>query len=487
MNAVLDLGLDPSGVKDSSAKLQSYLDSSISVNNELWFPEGTYRFDSSIYTNQKGVMLKGIGALQNMGDSPVVFFTDKALEAILWWDGSLTNSNLNGPRLEGIQFQDRGGKLVCAVKLTAIANAELKIGFLGLKPRRYTAGSIVTSSGSKTIRGTGTSWTDAMTPGWIVIAGYPYEIKSVDAGDALTLAIKYQGGSASLNTYAINYGGIGVWLDPGTDFTQYGKNWSLNGRCGCGLFASAGSTSPKFTGTSRIKVLSGYLNGEGIPDSIALYAGPFSDTFVFDVALNSYAFGVVIANGHQHDFQHLDVENAGGPPPVTGLPNSYDSCHGILVMSDNSSDAYGNRIGGYFRQVGTGIELYGSPGSAPTKTMFGVCTFRSNKVNFVSGNATNSGGIVPTASSRRGSLMQKLLDWFHAHNYVTHALAGAIVALAILVQTDETIRSMLLKDLDIHPKIISTLACLGAILLAYKQPKKEAPLPPPAAEPEKKG
>jgi hypothetical protein len=94
----------------------------------------------------------------------------------------------------------------------------------------------------------------------------------------------------------------------------------VNGRCGCALFAAAGATSPRYTGTSRIKVLSGYLNGEGIPDSIAGYFGPYSDTFVWDCAMNSFAFGLVIANGHQHDVQHGDYENAGGPPPVTVCP-----------------------------------------------------------------------------------------------------------------------------------------------------------------------
>jgi hypothetical protein len=35
-------------------------------------------------------------------------------------------------------------------------------------------------------------------------------------------------------------------------------------------------------------------------------------------------------------------------------------------MSSNHSDTWGNRIGGYFRQVGVAMELYGTPGKALT-------------------------------------------------------------------------------------------------------------------------
>jgi hypothetical protein len=81
------------------------------------------------------------------------------------------------------------------------------------------------------------------------------------------------------------------------------------------------------------------------------------------------------------------------------MPSGYDSARGILVMSSDASDTWGNRIGGYFRQVGTAIELYGTSGKAPTYTVIGSCTFRSNKVNFVNGNATNTIGAQIYAAS----------------------------------------------------------------------------------------
>jgi hypothetical protein len=405
LDAVIDLGMDPEGVADCSAILQEYLDSGGGECNELHFPPGVYYFAGMVKTNAKNIKLVGDGALANMGDSSVVFYADRELEALLWWNGAETHSNMNGPRIEGIQFQDRStnhNQLRSAIKLSATANSELRIGLLNLRPRRYSDGLVSVATQSRTVYLKGGAWSEVMRPGWIVIDGYPYEIASIESDTSITLAIAYQGETANDRPYAVNWGGVGVWLDPATDFTQYGKDWSINGRCGCALFASAGTAEPgNYTGTSRIKVRSGYVNGEGIPDSIACYLGPFSDTFVWDVAMNSFAFGVVIANGHQHDIQHADYENAGGPPPVTGKPNEHGSCHGMLVMSDNPSDTYGNCIGGYFRQIGTAIELYGQPGYAPNYTHLGVCTFRSNKVNFVNGNATNTLGDL-YSTSREG-------------------------------------------------------------------------------------
>lgn len=415
LDAVRDLGMDNTGKQDCSGQLRGYLDGDQAEGGELHFPPGRYRFNFTVETNRKCVKLIGDGAVQNMGDSPVIFFSDQALASILHWNGSLTNSNMNGPAISGIQFQDLSpshNRLGCAIRLTATANSELQVGLLNLKPQRYTTGTVSVTTNSKRITSTGTQWTSSMVPGWIVVDGYPYEIVDVDTGTSLTLAIAYQGPSGTGKGYAINFGGIGVWLEGGTDFCQYGKDWSLNGRCGCALFASAGTTSPKYTGTSRIKVRSGYLNGEGVADSIAAYLGPFSDTFVFDVSVNSYAFACVIANGHQHDVQHLDAENAGGPPPVTGRPTEYGSCRGILVMSDNSSDAYGNRLGGYLRQVGVGIELYGQAGKAPTWTVISAATFRSNKTNILLGNATNTQSFIATTSTREGGgFWQTLWRW----------------------------------------------------------------------------
>lgn len=78
--------------------------------------------------------------------------------------------------------------------------------------------------------------------------------------------------------------------------------------------------------------------------------------------------------------------------------------------------------------------------------------------------------------------MKTFTAWFREHRFSTHGLALAIGSLAILVETDARLREVLLKDLNLHPKIISTLACLGAILLAYKQPKKTEPPESPAED-----
>lgn len=398
VDAVNDLGFDNTGVLDCAPLLQSFCDS-LQTPTELHFSPGYYRFNTTVRTNQPMVRLIGDGNVSLIDDGAVTFFSDVPLASILWFNCDEVASNLQGPSILNIQFQDASpdsNVLGCAIRLTNTANSELQVGFLDMHSARYIDGSVNVEQGSTVVTGNDTEWTLDFTPAWIVIEGYPYEVTGIVDESTLQLAIAYQGDTATNLDYAINYHGIGVWCEPGLGFTQYGKDWILNGRVSCALFCSAGATSPYFTGTSRIKVKAGYLNGESLPDSMACYLGPFSDTVQFDVSLNSYAYGIVIANGHQHDIQHVDCENAGPPPPVTGTPNDYDSCYGILVMSDNPSDTYGNRLGGYFRQVGTGIELYGaSSDTAPTRTVIGVATFRSNADNIVLGNATNTTCLVP--------------------------------------------------------------------------------------------
>lgn len=413
-DAVRDLGMDASGKQDCAASLQMWMNGLQGQRTELHFPPGRYYFASTVETNAKGIKIIGDGVVSRIANGAVTFCTDKALDALLWFNCDQSASNLEGPWIKNIQFQDTSAshnQLGCAIRITNTANSELKVGFLNMVPKRYTAGIVTVSTNSRTVIGQGTNWTPDMCPGWMVIDGYPYEIVDVMNATMLSIAIAYQGASAD-KSYAINYRGIGVWCDPGLGFTQYGTNWHLNGRIACALFCSAGTATGMYTGTSRIKIQAGYLNGMSLPDSMAAYLGPFSDTVEWHVAMNSFAFGVVVANGHQHQLLDADYENAGGAPPVTGKPSEYSSCHGVLVMSDNSSDTWGNRIGGYYRQVGTAIELYGQAGKAPTQTVIGVCTFRSNKANFVNGHATNTQGFIPASTySRDRSLWHRLWRW----------------------------------------------------------------------------
>lgn len=107
---------------------------------------------------------------------------------------------------------------------------------------------------------------------------------------------------------------------------------------------------------------------------MACYLGPFSDTVWWEVASNNFAFHVVIANGHQHQILGADFENTTAPP-VTGGVSGFPACKGVLIMGDNASNTWGNRIiSSYFRQVGNAIELYG----VPTQSRIMGNTFRSN-------------------------------------------------------------------------------------------------------------
>ena len=393
LDAVADLGLDSSGQTDCAATLNAYL--SATRPAQLHFPVGRYYLAQPVVSNAALIRITGDGQTSNVSQGEVTFFTDQAMDQMFWFNCPTANSNLESVWLENIQFQGTSpgtNQIKAALRITNQANIHLgNVGGYNLLPQRYTAGTVGVTKDARTVTGSGT-WTPAMVPGFLIVGGYPYEIAAVNAPNQLTLAINYQGATASSLGYAISSGGIFLWLDPGLNFTQYGQVTDFKCRnVGVGVYCSAGGAG---RGTSRIKFLSGYGNGFSLADGIAAYFGPFSDTMKWSLAMNSWAFGVVIANGHMHDLTSADFENAGSAPPVTGGAAGYAGPKGVLIMSDNSSDTWGNRvIDSQFRQVGTAIELLAGT-SPPTRTKVAFNVFRSNAVNFMGGNATETAGEV---------------------------------------------------------------------------------------------
>jgi hypothetical protein len=395
LDAVGDLGCDPAGEEDCSAILNNYL-SGNDTPMDLHFPPGRYYLGSSVITNAPRIKLIGDGQTSNITDGSVTFFSDQRLEQLLWFNCDQPASNLQSVWLENLQFQDTSpdnNAIASAIRITNQANFHIgNCGGYNLVPRRYCAGTIKVAQNSQTIEGSGTAWTDDMYPGFLIVGGYPYEILEVTDGNTMQLALKYQGETAAGLSYAVSSGGIFFWADPGLDFTQYGQVSDFKCRnVGCPVYCSAGSKSGG-TGTSRIKFLGGYCNGCSLPDSIAAYFGPFSDTMTWFVACNSFAFGCVIANGHFMDISGADFENAGSVPAVTGGADGYAGAKGVLVMSDCSSDTWGNRIiNCMMRQVGTAIELV-SGVEPPRHTKVAWNVFRSNSTNFVQGNSIDTAG-----------------------------------------------------------------------------------------------
>lgn len=393
LDAVYDLGMDPTGLEDCSQCLQTYLDNlAYEPDVELHFPPGRYYLRSGVVTNANRVKLVGDGQGSNITEGAVTLFSDQPLGSMLWFNCAKPQSNLQSVWLEHLQFEDTSpahNQVTAAIRITNQANIRMiDVGGFNLVPRRTYVGTVTATPGSKTVEGSGTQWTSALMPGFIILGGYPYEIAAVSSPTRLTLAIAYQGRPLTGSNYAINTGGIWLWCDPGQSFTQYGQIEHLRGRnCGCIAYMQGGTGA---TGTSRIKFLSGYVNGAGLADCIAAYFGPFSDTMRWSVAANSWAFGVVIASGHMNDIISADFENAGGPPPVTGAAQSgYAACKGVLVMSDNASNTWGNRIVDcMLRQVGTAIEMVGDP----TRSKLFANVFRSNQANCVLGAATETAG-----------------------------------------------------------------------------------------------
>lgn len=374
VDAVADLGIDPTGTTDCSQILQSYLN--LQTRNEIHFPIGRYYFKSPVITSAGWVKIIGDGPISNMTEGSVVFCTDQPMQQLLWFQTNQSASQMQSVWIDHIQFVDSSpghNVLSSAVRITNQANLHFSdVGGMNLIPQRYSAGTVNVTAGSKTVTGVGTSWWSGMVPGFIIINGYPYEITGVQSATLLTIGIAYQGATATSQSYAMNLGGILLWFEPGMGFTQYGQIDNLKSHTvGTVVYCSAGTGG---TGTSRIKFNGGYVNGASLPDCIGAYFGPFSDTMKWNVAMNSWAFGVLIAGGHQNDISSADFENAGSIPVVTG-----GTPRAVLVMGDNASNCYGNRIiNNYARRIDIGFELYG----LNTQTIIAFNTTRSNTTDY---------------------------------------------------------------------------------------------------------
>lgn len=266
LDAVVDLGLVADGVTDNSPVLQNFFNTN-TYPAELHFPPGKYYFGSTVnISSSKLVKLIGDGQVSNISNTgSVTFQSDLHLDSILWFNTPSTSSNLESCWIEHIQFCDSSStstRLKSAIRITNQANFHIHdCGGKNLIPARYTIGTISVVNGSTTVTGSGTSWDYSDFPGWLVVNGYPYEVATYNSGTSLTLAVAYQGATASNVPYVINIGGIFLWLDPGVGFTQYGQVLLKSHTVGCPVFMSGGTGA---TGTSRVK-FHGYVVGGGIP------------------------------------------------------------------------------------------------------------------------------------------------------------------------------------------------------------------------------
>jgi hypothetical protein len=390
-DAVTDLGMDNTGATDNASKLSSYFSSLSSKGApELHMPCGTYYFHSTVSTNANLVKIVGDGQDSNISTGCVVITSDQPLASIWWFNGGA--GNLQSVWLEHLQFNDTSSghnQVQSAIRLTNDANFYLEdVGGYELEQQVYTTGTVTVTQSSKTITGSGTAWTSSMVPGFIWVGGYPYEINTVNSATSITTYTAYQGSSGSGQSYSVDSGGIFLWGDPGSSYTQYGTVINLKSHTvSVPVYMQSGTGS---TGTSRVKFLSGYVNcaGGSLPDTIGAYFGNYSDTMRWDISENNCSIGTVVASGHMNEMALADYENT-TPPITTTCGTSYTCSKGVLVMSDNSSNTWANTIiSNEFRQVGNAVELAGISANPPTNTKVAFNMFRTNTNDCVFSNST---------------------------------------------------------------------------------------------------
>lgn len=155
-------------------------------------------------------------------------------EGLTWgWDGHLLPGQrtvVASPAAFGVTGEEDkslvniGGAGLTKPKQSAVLEDLLYIGGGTLyggsrKSAPYSTGTITTTTGSKTVIGTGTTWNTLVDAGMLLQIGAErvYVVQSIDTPTQLTLRDPYQGGTASGKAYSLNStvsgasGPYGVW------------------------------------------------------------------------------------------------------------------------------------------------------------------------------------------------------------------------------------------------------------------------------------
>lgn len=415
-DAVVDWVFDKTGTVNTAnvTAMGNYL-AALAANGApgLKFPCGTYYFSSTItITGQSFIDLVGDNHASNGQIAGCVTFETDQNVPILWFDN--TSAPLAGVRMEHIQFLDSSAshnQVTSAIRITDQENLKFNdVSGWHLRGKHYnsTSDTLAVTQGSTTVTSSGTPFSTncggvntsnpAHYPCYIVVndvggtaTPYPYEVSSCASTSVCTLAIQYIGATQAAAAYSLDYGGNLFWFDPGTSASnanQYGYVFDMNNQDVFNPVYLASSASSAIV-NSRINFIGGWNNNAaGSQDGIFAYCGHFCDTMNFNmVAANGYPFPVVIADGHQNTVSLARFEQTAAPTvPTFGAcsGSGFPCSKGVLVMSDNASDTYGNQVvSNYARQQGNAVEFYGISGQTPTQSRIGLNTFRTNTANCV--------------------------------------------------------------------------------------------------------
>lgn len=358
INAVTDLGMDPTGSIDGSSILQTELNSA--SNLSIYFPCGQYKLNSGILVSATSATAEN---LKLYAASPgCVRFNSTYAGDILWFDNTSSAADNNfGPTLDGIIFNDTSGTgaVHSCVRLTEYAYFFWNnLRCTNATGKQYQTGTVSVSNGSNAVTGVGTIFTTAMIGGRFWINGKMQEVASVGSGTSLTLVDPWQYPTASGASYSLDYNGVGLLFDGGTSYTQYGVVANYYGLTDAVGVQALGSSAGGI-GVSRIHFFGGEINSSRIPDSIGYMLGDTSDSFETNSPINNVAIGWALENTHANKIAGADLENEGAYTVVStcnGGVASQACTAGLVAIGQSSSNARNNTIEDtYIYHTGTAV------------------------------------------------------------------------------------------------------------------------------------
>jgi hypothetical protein len=366
INAVVNGGIDNTGATDMSSAIATLINGQCTASTPapIYFPAGKYLINSGVLINATSTTCYGLH-VRGAGPALTIFETNCSGNTYGIWYDNTTNSgdSIN----KGFIFEDFS---VVSTDTTGLCNSLLRLTqknlFVinrvhteGAVGNTYATGTIGISS--STVTGSGTTFTAAMVPGVIQVAGVYAEVCTFGSTTSLTLCDSaFPTGTVSSGaSYALTYGGMGLMLDPGNSFIQYGSihDYSSYNNRYC-VYAKGGTSG----GVSRFT-----FDGEDsfcdpirLENSVGYWLGKLSDTFTIDTPINNASRCWVIDSGHANKIGGKCENNTTWTPVSTcNSGTAIQACDfGAEISEQDASHGYGNIFSGsYIYLTGTAFKI----------------------------------------------------------------------------------------------------------------------------------
>jgi hypothetical protein len=369
-NIVVNNGIDNSGVTPVAAAIATILNGlPANQSPEVYLPAGLYKINAGILVNCTSSTCNGIH-IRGAGRDNTVLQTDCSGNTYGLWFNNTTNSGDNwlGPTVEDLTIQDTSGTGACSdlLKLTQIAEANIsRVKLMSAKGHTYATGTISTSG--STVTGSGTTFTSAMVPGVLQVAGKMVEVCTFTSSTSLGMCdTGFPTGNVSAGTsYALAYGGRGLTFDPGFSFTQY---ITVRDLFTYGDMFGVYSMGTNNGGNSRITFDgdASWNDGLRIPNSVAYFLGKHTDTFHIKTPANLVTRCWVLDSAHANEISG-DCEYNSTYTVMTTCNGGVaaQSCNlGAEISADATSTGYGNAFTSpYVYLAGTAFQVDNTNGA----------------------------------------------------------------------------------------------------------------------------